>query len=342
MTAAVIGLDIGGSKLAAALIDRSGQIVAREQVVSPAREGPEAMIAASGALVRSLIATTAQRPGCPRPIALGVATAGVVDPIEGAIRSAVDTIKSWAGVPLGRRLEELTGLPVAVENDVNAMGLAEATRGAAYGARSALVVAIGTGIGGALMFDGQLWRGRTGSAGEIGHIPVDVGAGDNALPCSCGRAGHLQAMAAGPAIAARYAAMTGAARARLEEVGRACASGDEAALGVVRRAGTVLGRALGGLCNTLDPQVIVLAGGVIELGRPFLDPAVSALRAETLPGPTSVTVSVSALGPDAGLVGAGIAALGRLPPGRRSAQDADLDGAGGPQAKGAETTRSGS
>src|SRR5215469_3714770 len=171
MKGPVIGLDIGGSKLAAALIDPAGEIVAREQAVSPAGEGPEAMIVAVGALVNHLVATTSQWTRHP-PVAVGVATAGVVDPREGVIRSAVDTIKGWAGVPLGRRLEGLTGLPVAVENDVNAMGLAETSRGAAHGARSALVVAVGTGIGGALMLDGQLWRGRTGSAGEIGHIYI--------------------------------------------------------------------------------------------------------------------------------------------------------------------------
>src|SRR5262249_58171336 len=92
----------------------------------------------------------------PRPVGVGVATGGVVDPGEGVIRSAVDTIKGWAGVPLGRRLEELTGLPIAVENDVNAIGLAEIGCGAAHGAASALVVAVGTGIGGALMLDGHL------------------------------------------------------------------------------------------------------------------------------------------------------------------------------------------
>jgi len=313
MKGPVIGLDIGGSKLAAALIDPAGEIVAREQAVSPAGEGPEAMIVAVGALVNRLVATTSQWTRHP-PVAVGVATAGVVDPREGVIRSAVDTIKGWAGVPLGRRLEGLTGLPVAVENDVNAMGLAETSRGAAHGARSALVVAVGTGIGGALMLDGQLWRGRTGSAGEIGHIPVDVGGGENALPCSCGRAGHLEAIAAGPGIAARYAALAGAGRAcRLEEVARACSDGDEAAIGVVDHAGRVLGRALGGLSNVVDPEVIVLAGGVTELGRFFVDPLISALRAEALPGPAKVAVRVSKLGPDAGVVGAGIAALQVVP-----------------------------
>jgi glucokinase len=314
MTVPVIALDIGGSKLAAALMDPAGKIVARERAVSPAGEGPEAMITAIDALIKRLVATTSQWPEYRPPAAIGVASAGVVDPAEGVIRSAVDTITGWAGVPLGRRLEELTGLPVAVENDVNAMGLAETSRGAAYGARAALVVAVGTGIGGALILDGQLWRGRTGSAGEIGHIPVDVGGGEKALPCSCGRAGHLEAIAAGPAIAARYAALAGDGRARgLMEVGRASSSGDEAAIGVINHAGRVLGRALGGLCNVVDPEVVVLAGGVIALGRPFVDPLIEALRAEALPGPSNVAVRVSQLGADAGVVGAGIAALRRLP-----------------------------
>src|SRR5262249_62355422 len=117
MTVPVIGLDIGGSKLAAALIDRAGQIVAREQAVSPAREGPEAMIAAAGALVNGLIATTGQWPKNPRPVAVGVATAGVVDPGEGVIRSAVDTIKGWAGGPPGRPLQETPGPPIARGKD---------------------------------------------------------------------------------------------------------------------------------------------------------------------------------------------------------------------------------
>src|SRR5215472_95744 len=313
MTGPVIGLDIGGSKLAAALIDDAGEIVAREQAASPAFEGPEAMIAAIGALVHGLVATTGQRPDHPAPLAVGVATAGVVDPDEGLIRSAVDTIRGWAGVPLVRRLEEITGLPVAVENDVNAMGLAETCVGAAQGARSAIVVAVGTGIGGALLLDGRLWRGRTGSAAEIGHIPVDVGGGENAVPCNCGRAGHLEAIAAGPAIAARYAALAGDGRTcRLQDVGRACAEGDEAAIGVVGHAGSVLGRALGGLCNVADPDVVVLGGGVIALGRPFIDPLISALRAEALPGPSTVAVRVSELGADAGIIGAGIAALRRM------------------------------
>jgi glucokinase len=316
MTAAVIGLDIGGSKLAAAFIDPAGRMIARRQAVSPAAEGPEAMVAAAAALVNRVKDDAAV--GAPAPAALGVATAGVVDPGEGRIRSAVDTIKDWAGVPLRRLLEELTGLPTVVENDVNAMALAETRRGAACGSRSALVVAIGTGIGGGLIVNGELWRGWTGSAGEIGHIPVDVAAEEHSGVCSCGRTGHLEAVAAGPAITARYAAASGHRRTPgLEDLGRAGQGGDTVAAAIITAAGTTAGRALGGLCNVLDPELVVLGGGVLGLGPLFLDPLVSALHAETLPGPASVAVRVSEFGENAGVLGAGIAALERIPEAQR-------------------------
>jgi glucokinase len=266
------------------------------------------MIAAAAKLV-SAVQASAMSEGV-HPAALGVATAGVVDPDTGCIRSAVDTITDWAGVPIGPRLAQLTGLPTAVENDVNAMALAEVSCGAAKGARSALVVAVGTGIGGAIVTDGEVRRGRTGTAGEIGHIPVQIGNEDDQRVCSCGRTGHLEALAAGPAIAARYAAATGrATMAALPDVGRAGRAGDATAATVIGTAGTELGRAIGGLCNVLDPDVVVLAGGVIALGPLLLDPLIAALRSESLPGPSDVPVRVSRLGENVGVVGAGIAAL---------------------------------
>jgi glucokinase len=307
MTADVIGLDIGGTKLAAALVGPDGLVTERAEKPSPADQGPDVMIAAAAQLVRAVRAN-ALSAGV-RPVALGVATAGVVNPGTGWIRSAVGTIKDWTGVPVGPRLAQLTGLPTAVENDVNAMALAEVSCGAAKGARSALVVATGTGIGGAIVTDGELRRGRTGTAGEIGHIPVQVDDADDPRVCSCGRTGHLEALAAGPAIEARYAAVAGRdSVTALPDIGRAARAGDAIAAAVIGAAGTVLGRAIGGLCNVLDPDVVVLAGGVIALGPMLLDPLTSALRGETLPGPTDVQVRVSSLGENAGIVGAGIAA----------------------------------
>lgn len=319
MTAAVIGLDIGGSKMAAAVVGPSGQLAARRQVPSPAADGPAAMVEAAAKLVRVVGADAARAPGSLRPAALGVATAGVVDPSSGAIFSAVDTIKNWAGVPLRSLLERETGLPAAVENDVHAMALAEASQGAARGTRTALLVAIGTGIGGAVVVDGELCRGRTGSAGHIGHMPLQVTDDGQAVMCSCGRTGHLEALAAGPAIAARYAAVTGSQGALdLAEIGQAAQTGNAAAAAVITEAGTLLGRALGGVCNLLDPDVVVLAGGVIGLGPALLTPLTAALHAEALPGPASVTVLVSELGDNAAVIGAAIAARQLTSPGKDS------------------------
>jgi glucokinase len=314
MSSAVIGLDIGGTKLAAALFDAAGEITVRAQAPSPSMSGPDAMVAAAAALVGSLISDAA-RDGRQGPAALGVATAGVVDARDGSILSAVGTITGWAGVPLRLLLEDLTGLPVAVENDVNAMALAEAGLGAGRGCGSALVVAAGTGVGGALLLGGKLWRGQTGTAGEIGHMPVDAGADADRSPmCSCGRRGHLEAFVAGPAIVSQYAAATGGgATLTLQDVSRASDGGDPAAAEVIRQAGTVLGRSLGGLVNAADPEVVILAGGVLALGPPFTEPLETALRAELLPGPAAgVKVVQSQFGADAGVIGAGQAALACL------------------------------
>ena len=309
MSIAVVGLDIGGTKLAAAIVDRDGEVRSRLQVVSPAASGPEAVLASAGSLVSRLIETSDER-----PVALGVATAGVVDHRRGTIRSAVGTIAEWGGAPVRAALEQRTGLPTAVENDVNAIAIAEQRSGAARGARSVLVAAVGTGVGGAVVVDGRLWRGSTGSAGELGHIPVDVlGRSDWAARCSCGRAGHLEALTSGPAIARRYQLLVGSPRSvNLEDVARAARTGKLAALTVVSEAGTVLGRALGGLANVIDPEVVVLAGGVLGLGEDFIAAVTAALRAETLPGPSGVAVVQSAFGSDAGIVGAAMVAFDQL------------------------------
>jgi glucokinase len=111
-------------------------------------------------------------------------------------------------------------------------------------------------------------------------------------------------------------------RPSLEEVGRACRDGDPAAAAIIRTAGTVAGRALGGLCNVLDPEVVVLAGGVLGLGPPFLDPLILALHTEALPGPAGVAVRVSEFGENAGVIGAGVAALGRIHPQRQARSEA--------------------
>ncbi|MGI8761428.1 MAG: ROK family protein [Jatrophihabitantaceae bacterium] len=315
MTTLAAGLDIGGTKLGAALVERSGAVRVRRLTRSPADAGPEAMIAAATELMERLTAA-----GRVTPVALGVATAGVVDVDRGVIRSAGATIRDWAGTQLGSRLAANTGLATVVHNDVNAIAVAEIRFGAARGADSALVVAFGTGVGGALVIGGRVHRGRTDTAGEFGHLTVDLHAADELGPvCNCGARGHLETLVSGPAIAGQYARAAGLPiLPSLEDVGMACRRGEQIALHAVGAAGALAGRALAGLVNAVDPDVVVLVGGVLGLGRHFVDPVIQALRESALPGPSTVPVRLGALGPDAGVVGAAVTAfdhvLGRPQP----------------------------
>lgn len=332
-------IDIGGSKVLAGIVSVTGAVVTRAEVRRPAT-GPEGVLDAARSLLDGLLgvpgaavtsgpgAAVTSGPGAAVTVAgLGVATAGVVDHASGRILSAVETIPHWAGTEVGRILEEHTGVPTVVENDVNAVAIAEGTAGAAAGAASVLAVGVGTGIGGALVVDGRLYRGASSSAGELGHIPVDIFGGERpGGRCSCGRTGHLESVAAGPAIAADYARRTGRASATLEEVASALAAGDEHAAAAVADGARALGRALGGLANTVDPEVLVLFGGVLALGDPYLCQVEAALRAEALPGPSTVRVAKAALGNDAGLIGAALNAAeqlrGRPAPAARSEEGA--------------------
>ena len=239
-----LAVDIGGTKILAGLVGPDGAASAMRQVPTPAQEGPEAIIAAVLGLCRGILA---QAPGVS---ACGVGTAGVVGR-DGAITSATDLLKDWAGTPLGERLQVELGLPVTVLNDVHATGFCEARIGAAAGAASALVVAVGTGIGGSLVLDGRLVPGRNGIAGSVGHVPSPLRQGRR---CSCGALDHVEAYASGPAMEAEYTRRTGkvmdlrriAALTQGDEVARAVIGEGAAALGTAHRGGQQRCRRRGG------------------------------------------------------------------------------------------------
>lgn len=308
-----LGVDIGGSKVRAGLVSGQGAVSARAEL-RQAASGPDAVLDAARSLVDRLLAEAEERAGgSPAVRAVGVAAAGVVDAASGRILSAVETIPRWTGTEVGPLLEAHTGIPTVVENDVNAVAIAESQAGAAAGASAVLVVAVGTGIGGALMVSGRLHRGATSSAGELGHVPVDVfGNEQSGGRCTCGRSGHLESVASGPAIAQHYARMVGRPPATLEEVAAALGRGDAQAAAAVDRGAAALGRVLGGFSNAFDPEVIVLYGGVLALGATYLARVEDALRAEALPGPGTVRLTTAAFGNDAGLVGAALAARDRF------------------------------
>lgn len=289
MTAPVLGIDIGGTKTAAALVDRGGRVLHRREAPTPARSGPEAVLDAAARLAADLLGAAAG------PV--GVGTAGTVDPATGTIRYATDSLPGWTGTPVADALAARLGRPVRVTNDVNAAALGECWAGAGRDHAYVLLVAVGTGLGGALVRNGRVEAGARGAAGEVGHLPAP---GAERLRCGCGRHGHLEAIASGSGLAAAYAVETGT-----EVTGRTvadrAAAGDAVARRVVDRAGAALGAALAGLVALLDPDAVLVAGGAAGA----LLPAASAAYAAEVPaGWADVPLRPAALGADAVLVGA--------------------------------------
>ena len=291
---AVVGIDLGGTKTAAALVVADGTVGVRAEAPTPAAEGPDAVLD----VVARLVARVA---GDAAPGGVGIGTAGIVD-AAGRVVSATETFAGWVGTDLvaglGARLPA-RGTPIRVYNDVDAHLLGEAWLGAARGHTSALMVAVGTGVGGALLIGGRLVRGAHGAAGEIGHVPT---AGAEGLRCPCGRFGHLEALAAGPAIARSYRLATGNAADARGVFGLAEA-GDPAAESVVRTAAAGLGRAIAGLVTTIDPSCVVVGGGVAEAGELWWRPLREAFRNELVEA-FATPLAKAELGVSAAVLGA--------------------------------------
>lgn len=329
----VLGIDLGGTKCAAALVDSEGTTGVVRTVPTPAAEGPDAVLDAVVVLIGEVlaevglhapdglgstgssdvapIAGTALTPDGVTVRAVGVGTAGVVDVGTGTIVSATDAFAGWVGTEvaagLRRRLEPILGpVPVHVQNDVDAHAAGEAWLGAAAGADPVLMVAVGTGVGGAVVIGGQPLRGAHHLAGEMGHMPAP---GAEGLRCSCGRPGHLEAIASGPAMHRRYLALGGdpdSLDAR-DVVARA-ESGDHLALTAVRDAATALGRAIAGVATVLDPAVVVIGGGMAGAGPLWWHPMERTVRAEVVEPLAELPLRPAALGQRSAIVGAARAA----------------------------------
>ncbi|MFJ1539983.1 ROK family protein [Micromonospora chalcea] len=295
-TGLVAALDIGGTKTTAALVTASGEVVDRYTAPTPGRSGAAAVLDTAAGLVEKL---RADAPGVVR--ALGVGSAGVIDSGSGLVLSATDVLTGWAGTDLRGDLARRLGVPVTVVNDVHAHALGEARHGVAAGYDTVLYVAVGTGVGASFVLGDTVLAGAHSAAGHAGHQPSAYA---GTLPCTCGGRGHLEAIAAGPALAAEYARRTGRPVADLRAVAALAAGGDETARDVVRLGGTAVGSAVGGLVNVLDPAAVVVGGGVTGLGEPWWRALRDAVPAETLPALAGVPVLASTLGPDAPLLGA--------------------------------------
>ncbi|MGW5865208.1 ROK family protein [Streptomyces sp. NPDC055239] len=292
---ALIGLDLGGTKIAAALIGADGVVLARHTRPTPAGGGADAVLDA-------LAAAAAEVDPGRRASALGIAAAGVIDPRTGRVTSATDSIGGWAGTALGAGLADRTGYPVACDNDVRATAGPElAALDSEHG--SLLFAAIGTGVGGAVAVDGRMLHGAAGIAGHLGHVPSAQAAG---LPCTCGATGHLEVIASGPAITAHYQRLTGTTvdRLRLETVADRAAQGDADAVHVITTGAVAAGQALGGLANALGPDRVVVGGGVPRIGALYTDALATAFAAELMPPLRGLVPQAPLFGADAAVLGA--------------------------------------
>jgi len=241
-----------------------------------------------------------------------------VDVAAGTVRRS-HHVAGWAGVPLVERFEQALGLPTVLENDANAAALAEALFGAGRGCDPVLYVNVGTGIGGGLIIGGRLHRGAHFNAAEIGHLVLVP---DGPL-CPCGKHGCLEALASGDAIGRRArelqaaGALKGSALAEVANltgraVGEYASRGDAAAVGIIEEAGGCLGWALALAANLLDPEIIVVGGGVAALGDVYLQPARSRYRQLAMDLVADVPIVPAALGYDAGVIGAAAVAMTSL------------------------------
>lgn len=295
MTRWAVGVDLGGTKTAAALVDQFGGCGPVSTVPTPAAVGPQAVLDAVASVVRQVSAG--------HEIAgVGVGTAGAVDAHTGRIVSSTETFRDWVGTEVAAGLTERLGCPVTLRNDVDAHALGEAWLGAGRGRESMLMVAVGTGVGGAIVLDGRLRTGAHHMAGEMGHIPVR---GAEGLRCPCGRLGHLEAISSGRGMVRHYHQIGGSpeiadGRALLALVG----SGDELARRAVDESAAALGRAIAGLVTVLDPELVVISGGVADAGEVWWQPMEQACRAELVDVLSGIEIVRAELGAEAALVGA--------------------------------------
>lgn len=270
---AVIAVDVGGTDIKAAVTDAEGTELVRGQCPTPVADGVPAVLDALVAQIEQL--RRQAEPSC-RIRGIGLISAGLVDPVAGIARYSANI--GWRNVPLRRVVGDRTGLPVALEHDIRAAGLAEARWGAARGVSDALYLGIGTGIAGAVIVAGSVLAGAANMAGEIGHLPV-VADGE---PCACGQRGCTEAYASGAALPRRYLAAGGAPAAsgqplRAQEVLARAAEGDQLAVTVLDEAITALGRALVSCTLLLDPNLIVIGGGVSGAGPALFEPLAAEL-----------------------------------------------------------------
>lgn len=292
----VLAADIGGTKTTTAWVDAAGRVHGTRTDPSRALLGPGSVLGVTTSGLRHAF-DDAVASGH-RPVAIGVGTAGVVD--GGIITSATDAIIDWVGTDVAGALRSEFALPTGVLNDVHAHGLGEAVRGAGQGRDSMLLVAVGTGIGGAIITGGEVRTGARAAAGHVGHVSVPEAAG---VHCPCGKTGHLEGLASGTGIHRAYNRHGERVDSTRDVFARAY-DGESLATNVITDCAFATGRAIGDLLNVLDPDLVVISGGIAETGEIWWGPLRRGVEASAMNLLVDTPVVPARLGADAALIGA--------------------------------------
>lgn len=290
-----LALDIGGTKVAAGLVDADGALVHHAKLPTP-DDDAEAVWTVVDTLVTEALAAAGGRVR-----GVGISSAGPIDLPAGTVSPI--NITEWQGFPIVERVSILTGAPVRLGGDGLCMALGERWRGAGRGAQFLLGMVVSTGVGGGLVLDGAPYDGRTGNAGHVGHVVVDPDGG----PCSCGGRGCVETIAAGPRMAqwARENGWNAPAEADAKELADDANAGDAVALRAYRRGATAVAAMVASVGAVCDLDLVVIGGGVAKSGALLFDPLREALTAYArLTFLRGLRVLPAELGGDAGLVGA--------------------------------------
>jgi len=293
----VIGVDLGGTKLLAGVVDGEAQLHHRTRRVAQGLDQP-ALLATTEAAVREALEASRQQVS-----AVGFGIPALIDPARGVVTFCNHLpLESLAFADV---MSERLGLPCFADNDANVAMLAEHRLGAALGARDALMLTLGTGIGGGLIVDGEPYRGSHGAGAELGHVVVDLDGPE--CPGKCPNRGCLEALASGTALE-RDASRAFGRRVSGLEVTELAHAGDSVARSVVASVGRALGAGISGLVNAFDPDVVVVGGGVIALGELLLAPARVEAAARLAAPVHGVPIVAARFGEEAGLLGAAVLA----------------------------------
>jgi glucokinase len=302
----VMGVDIGGTKVAVGLVDAGGKIVAQGREPMVANGTAEAGLQAVTKAIDSLWSNEIR--------GIGICAPGPLDPTTGVILNPPN-VPCWRDFPLGETMTSKYSVPVKIDNDANAAALAETRWGAARGYCYVFYATLGTGIGTGIVLDGRIYHGKTGSAGEGGHVSIDY----HGPRCGCGKLGCIEILAAGPAIGARARAkLSGTAShsaildlangdissVTSEFVGQAYAAGDPLAGEILQETVELLTIWLGNTVDLLDPDVIVMGGGVAAMLKPFFGEIKNRLpRWCVNPRASEIPLLMAHYGADAGIAG---------------------------------------